>query len=169
MSNGANDRDAGDGQDGGGQAAAATMWTFLSVLVALLALIGLVVYAGENYKTVQDATTLLGVVVPAVVSVGAAAAGIRIAYDRGQNTGEKQKEAELKSKLQPLAEEAQGKTSEALEPVVQTLGSPQGTEDLVLAPGESLPAGQELRVPGESITEAKEALAELRGAVNALG
>ena len=148
-------------------AVVASKWTFASVTVALLALIGLVVYAGENYTSVQDTTTLLGVVLPAVVSIGAAAFGIRIAYDKGENTGAKQKESELKAKLKPLTDQAQTTADQALEPVMLAFDSPPGTEDLVLQAGASLPGG-ELRIPGASVNDAREALAELRGAVEAL-
>jgi hypothetical protein len=60
----------------------------LLLAITLGALVGLTVVLIKHYPTSADAATILGIVVPAFATIGAAIFGVTVAYNAGQAKGE---------------------------------------------------------------------------------
>ncbi len=64
-------------------------WQFASVVVVIGGLVAIVALALAKYDSDKDTVTgVLGVVVPAFASIGAAAFGVTVAYHAGKSSGE---------------------------------------------------------------------------------
>lgn len=85
-------------------------WDVLLIATILAALIVLTVYVVHHYATSTDAATILGIVIPAFATIGAAVFGVTVAYNAGTSKGAQKGEANAKKDasetLGPLLKEA---------------------------------------------------------------
>jgi len=150
--------------------------------------VGVVAIIVDAYPEASDAASILGIVIPAVVSLGAAAFGVAVAYNavggKAEAEAEKvtaqveQKNAE-QSKRQTVAA-AKDKAGQAMEhidslekavqrivePVEKASTSPHGVKDLLLAPSE--PGQAPIRVHTEDIGSVTASLAAARSNLETL-
>jgi hypothetical protein len=151
----------------------------LLVVVILGALVALTVFVVTHYKGQStDAATILGIVVPAFATIGAAAFGITVAYSAGAAKGEAKGEA----KAQEAANQAASSTAwrlgsyvapalEAVRDIRRTLEttatSLPGERTLRFRPDEQDPHGG-AAVDPQPLHEAEAQLERLRGAIEVL-
>jgi uncharacterized membrane protein YqiK len=158
--------------------ASPTVWSAVVALVIMGALVAILAIVTNAYPAASDAASILGVVIPALVSLGAAAFGVAVAYNAvsGKGTaeaGQAQAEAKQQSaegeKQQAVAvvqSTATGAINElkaletTLQRIVQPLKeastSPVGEPDLLLQPaGQAAP----VKVRDDDIVNAKASIA----------
>jgi hypothetical protein len=165
-----------------------TLWSALVALLALGALILILVIVVDHFSEADDAASILGILVPAVVSLGAAALGAAVATNAvgGKATAEagqavaqvKQQGAEeevnqtvataqrLASQTQDHVTTLEKSLERIVEPVQKASTSPAGERDLLLtSPGE--PSGQVV-IRTEDIGAAQASLAAVRSSLEDL-
>jgi hypothetical protein len=133
-----------------------TVWTAAIVVVLMGGLVGILAIVAHAYGKAEEAGAILGVVVPAVVSFGAAAFGAAVAYKAaGGKADAEAGKADAEAKQQSAEEEAQkvqaasrGTAVDAMsqlrtveealkhivEPVTEASSTPVGERDLLLQP-----------------------------------
>jgi parvulin-like peptidyl-prolyl isomerase len=160
------------------KAASPTVWSAVVALVIMGALVAILAITANAYPTASDAASILGVVVPALVSLGAAAFGVAVAYNAvsGKSTAEAGKVEAQAKQLSAEGEKQQAVTvaqstatdamselkalETALQRIVQPLKeastSPVGEADLLLQPpGQAAP----VKVRDDDIANAKASIA----------
>jgi uncharacterized membrane protein YqiK len=167
------------------KASSPTVWSAVVALVIMGALVAVLAITANAYPTAADSASILGVVVPALVSLGAAAFGVAVAYNAvsGKSTAEagkadaeagkasaeaKQQSAEGEKQqavaaAQATATEAMGELKaletslqRIVQPVAEASTSPVGEADLLLQPaGQATP----IKVRHDDIASAKASIA----------
>lgn len=154
-----------------------TIWTAVVVLVLMGGLVAILAITTHRYSEAEEATSILGVVIPAIVSFGAAAFGVAVAYNASGGKAEaeagqadaqaKQQSAEdEKQKVQTLtrgtAVDAMGQLK-AIESSLQRIVDPvteasrtSAGRDLVLAPASG---ATPVKVHGDDIDAVKASIA----------
>jgi hypothetical protein len=152
------------------------------ILIAVTALVGITVFTVREYDAdPTKAATILGIVVPAFATIGAAAFGITVAYNAGQQQGEargrqrgtqeaEQAVAGRQAELQRvLVEEVRGAqaTFDELASTLETGGaSPPGERALVFGPRElddDSGGTPTVRIDAEQLDRVRERLDRLEG------
>ena len=138
----------------------------LVAAIAVGAVVWLSLFAARHYSKVGDAVALLGAVIPALVSLGAAAVGIPLAYQSGQTKGVEDGSRKTAAALKPMADAVKEQTESVKGAVETTVPSPEGTADYVLEAGETL--GSDLSIPASALEGASESATALSVACDAL-
>lgn len=126
----------------------ANVWSFLTAAVVLTALVLVVKWVLDDTKEAGDVATILGIVVPAFATIGAAMFGIGIAYNAGAKSGEAAGAAgkdqavaaarrDLASAVTEQLTAAHDAAQNITTPITTALPSPAGTARFELAPGEA--------------------------------
>jgi uncharacterized membrane protein len=153
----------------------------LLIIVILGALVAITIFVVNHYKGQStDAATILGIVVPAFATIGAAAFGITVAYNAGAAKGE----AKGDSKAQTAATEAKSATATSLlayvEPALSAVSRVRNELETVShsRPGENLlrfdietnlvERGASTALNPQPLHEAEAQLERLRGAIESL-
>jgi hypothetical protein len=119
-------------------------WDVLLLFLVLAALSGLTIFLVDHFGTdTEKAGAILGIVVPAIATIGAAIFGVTVGYSAGNRAGkaegEEGKQVAVDSARRDVGAAALGRplaeAEEGLEAIVQTLirrgRSPAGKEALV--------------------------------------
>lgn len=169
------------------KASSPTVWSAIVALVIMGALVAILAITTNAYPTASDAASILGVVIPALVSLGAAAFGVAVAYNAvgGKATAEAGKvEAEVKQQSaegekQQAVAAAQSTATDAMselkalethlqrivQPLKEASTSPVGESDLLLQPpGQVAP----VKVRDDDIVSAKASIAAAQSNMEAL-
>lgn len=97
-----------------------SLWDVLTVAVALTALIVLTVFLVRHYGgDATNAATILGIVVPAFATIGAAAFWISVAYSAGQAKGEAAGQTQATQATGKAVADARNEIAEKLIPSLQ--------------------------------------------------
>jgi hypothetical protein len=165
-----------------------TFWGAVIATIVLAALIGMLLIVVKHFQKAEEAASILGILVPAVVSLGAAALGAAVATNAvgGKATAEAGQAAAQASlqgveedktqtaiAAQRLASETQSHVSaleqalrRIVEPVQEASTSPAGERDLLLeAPGAT---GSPVVIRSEDIGAAQASLAAVRSSLEDL-
>lgn len=145
----------GQKEDPGPSARPRSPWDVLVIAVILAALIGLTVYVVHHYSTSTDAATILGIVVPAVATIGAAVFGVRVAYQAGSAKGQSQGAATAKKEV----------ASRLLDPVTKALEAVANTHDSITTAGASAPGSSDVVFRALAEADAPAGTQESRGRV----
>jgi hypothetical protein len=153
----------GNGGDSQGSAGAAhNVWDAVVALIVVGALVVLVIYLVNHYRS---DTEKIGAVLGVAAPVLAAAFGVSIGYysgnKAGQSTGKKEAKREINSKLSPLVATLEGHLGNVLDPVQTQLESPEGEASF------RGPSGTGPTIRHEDIDGTREAVAMLKGIVAA--
>jgi hypothetical protein len=136
-----------------------SLWDLLIVLAALIGLIVLTGLTMRHYAgNATNAATILGIVVPAFATIGAAAFGITVAYSAGQAKGQAAGQAD-KAKA---VEAARGEVAEQLTPRIESVRSALRQVRTVLDVNSFSPPGQETMFLGVRPTQASDRPAAIR-------
>lgn len=168
------------------------VWDVLLIVAALSALIILTLYTARHYAgDATKAATVLGIVVPAFATIGAAAFGVTVAYSAGQAQGQARGQADKDAAVMTAKADAAELLSDPLDAAERRFGeisrlvqeraySPPGSRALLLgvrAPTKRFDLGEEatvelqpepLEVEASDLDEIRESLARMRGVANAL-
>jgi hypothetical protein len=152
-----------------------SVWDLLIITVVLSFVAGIVVFTVDHYPQVQDVGTVLGIVLPGVVSLGAAVFGITVAYNAGSTRGETRGAAGKQQAIAETRKSVANQLAPRLEKVEQTLGpnildrletdfvSPSGTRSY-----QAPEPMAELTFGSADVSATREALAELRASLETL-
>jgi hypothetical protein len=168
-------------------------WDVLIIAVALTALIVLTIYTARHYGgNATNAATILGIVVPAFATIGAAAFGITVAYSAGQAKGEATGQAKTAAEKEQAVATVRKETAEKLAPALASARdalreisgqlnrhaySPPGETEMILGVrprGEGIERGtielepQPVPLDPQPLREAQRSLDELGGFVAGL-
>jgi hypothetical protein len=147
----------------------------LLAVIVVGGLIGLTILLVEHYSNTKDVTSVLGVVAPVL----AAAVGARVGYSGGSAQGQARGSAgkneairsarkDLAQQLEPwIGELEQRTTTKILDEITTGMPSPAGKRTYSLAGGGQLSA-RGLTFADADIAGTREAVAQLRGAINAV-
>lgn len=110
------------------------VWSFLSVSVVVLALVGIVTVIVRQFTSAADASSVLAVVIPAFATIGAAVFGVSVGYSAGQTKGESagvaKGEEKMKSDLREPVERVKARAEEIRRVLMTSLGSAPGERTL---------------------------------------
>lgn len=151
----------------------------LLVVVILGALVAITVFVVAHYKGQStDAATILGIVVPAFATIGAAAFGITVAYSAGTAKGEAKGETKAQDAATHAASSTASRLATYVEPALAAVREVRNTleTESTSLPGEHLlrfaPESQGYRgetvLDPQTLHEAEAQLERLRGAIEAL-
>jgi hypothetical protein len=155
------------GDNGAGGAPISNLWSFASLLVVVAGLIVITVYVVGHYKLeATDAGTILGIVIPAFATIGAAIFGVTVAYKAGAKTGEqegtKKGKRQAADKVDAELNRAQNVGTPILETITREGTSGAGTDEIVIGPSNPVTFAQ------SDLHRFSEQIARLRGVVNGL-
>lgn len=176
------DKPSAPNGDGTQQGKGPSLWSAAIAAILMGTLVAMIAIVSNAYPEESDAASILGIVIPAVVSLGAASFGVAVAYNAAGGKAEAeagkvtaqvgQKNAE-QSKQQTVAT-ARDKADQAMahidnleqavkrivEPVEKASTSPHGVKDLLLASSE--PGQSPIRVHTEDIGSVTASIAAAR-------
>lgn len=149
-----------------------TGWDFAIIVVVLVALVGGTVFIVQHYTTSADASTILGIFVPALTGVGGAIFGVSVGYSTGNSAGAARASAGKAAavhaaKVQTAAAIAPhvARSREALTKVADSLSTslpkPAGAKAFRLDAGQSVP--QRVDVDAEALADAQQSLEHVDG------
>ena len=124
-------------------------WDVLTVAVALVALITITIYTARHYgDNATNAATILGIVVPAFATIGAAAFGITVAYNAGQAKGEATGQAAGVAEKAKAVTTARKQAADQLAPALESARSALGRVSGLLSEHSFSPPGQRTMILG---------------------
>jgi hypothetical protein len=116
---GANDRE----ESAGGAGNAVNGWQFASLGAVLLALVIVVALVVLTVDSDQDtAAGVLGVVIPALATIGAAVFGVKVGYDAGRTAGEARGEARGEAGKAAAVREGQAQVADQVKRLLPEAG-----------------------------------------------
>ena len=92
--------------ENGGSSGGLGFWHFACLAVVVGGVIGLVYLVMNQYTKASDVATILGIVVPALATIGAAGFGVKVAYERGANQGKARGKKEAANAVEGHVQEA---------------------------------------------------------------
>jgi hypothetical protein len=143
------------------------VWDLLISLVAMATLVVIVVVVVDHYESAKAAATVLGLIVPGLVSLGAAFFGVSVAYQAGSKQGEAKGKAAGKRDagklLQPHVRKLKEHTRPNILEALRSAGSSRaGTSYITFS------EPSDVQIEASALDDAHAAIAGLDGAVDAL-
>jgi len=182
------DKPPAPGTDSAQQGKGPSLWSTAVALVLMGTLVAVLAIVANAYPEASDAASILGIVIPAFVSLGAAAFGVAVAYNAAGGKAEaeagkvgaqvKQQNAE-EEKQQAVAtakdtaeraithiDELEHAMKRIVDPVKEASISPLGVSHLIL--GSTDPAGPQVKVHSDDIGAATASLLAARSNLEVL-
>jgi hypothetical protein len=159
-----------------------TVWAVLAIAVIMGALVAIVWKVVDSYDG-NNSVAVLGVIIPMFVTIGAAALGFPVAYQRGAEQGRQAEQAatatkiddaqaagaqDAKAQLRPLVADAKDAVATLSSTVASAGTSPAGLRGMSFVAPDQEGALRETHVPSEMLTNAERAVAKLEGAVGVI-
>lgn len=165
-------------------------WSVLTLFVGVLGLFALTLIVLLETTKATDAAAILGIVIPAVVTIAAAAFGLAVASNASSKSAEAEKGKAKAESAKDVAEEKAAKSEEkadevageatrrieevrsAVEPLLENLRtalpSPAGSGEFRLEPGEMLSGTTPLVVGGDDLAKAQASIEAAQSSIRSL-
>lgn len=143
-------------------------WHAVIGTLVLATILIVTIFVVQHYSAATDAGTILGIVIPALATIGAAVFGITVAYNagtaRGAAAGKAVAKAEVADQLEPTLAAARQAVNEVAEKIETAGTTSEGDRTVTVAGSGATP----LEIDGGTIDAAKENLAHLEGLVTGM-
>lgn len=147
--------------DGASKVPSLTVWHVFATAVVVAGLLAALWLVLPRFTTATDIATVLGVVIPGFVTIGAAVFGVTVAYQTGNTNGKtkgaKEGAASKAAELRPAVDQLAADLNPLLNTIRTGTSSPAGDSRLLFASGTT-----GLQLDGDALANVQADLATVR-------